>query len=225
VGWVNRRVAAVPLTGFAHGAAGVSWALARLASATGGDAFRATAREAMEYERSLFSSTASNWPDLRDSVRAPDGSPRFSVSWCHGAPGIGLARLGMGGDRDDVVDAEVRAAVTATLLAGLGGNHSLCHGTLGNLEMLRRAATRLADAALAGTCADAVAATARAVLAGRVRTGVSREAEVPGLMTGSAGIGLALLREAWPAAVPSVLLLEPPHRVAGASTAADGPRW
>ncbi|TDD70659.1 type 2 lantipeptide synthetase LanM [Jiangella aurantiaca] len=212
-GWVNRRIGTTPLTGFAHGAAGASWALSRLSAVTGLESFGAATQDALAFERSVFAPTASNWPDLRDSARASDGKTRFSVSWCHGAPGVGIARLGMrmSGDLDPVLDTEIRAAVAATVRAGLHGNHSLCHGALGNAEFLRLAAMHLSDPALAQRCEDAATVVARMALAGRVRTGVSREVGVPGLMTGLAGIGLALLRHAEPLAVPCVLTLEPPR--------------
>ena len=40
--------------------------------------------------------------------------------------------------------------------------------------------------------------------------GTPRELDVPGLMTGLAGIGYGLLRAAQPGRIPSVLLLQPP---------------
>ena len=54
-----------PLTGYSHGAAGIALALLELAAQTGAEGFRSAARGAIDYERSLFSSEAGNWPDLR----------------------------------------------------------------------------------------------------------------------------------------------------------------
>ena len=54
-----------PLTGYSHGAAGIALALLELAARTGAEGFRSAARGAIDYERSLFSSEAGNWPDLR----------------------------------------------------------------------------------------------------------------------------------------------------------------
>src|SRR5581483_6163794 len=52
-------------------------------------------------------------------------------------PGIGLARLDTLNVLDDeVVRAEIRVALETTLARGFGGSHALCHGDLGNLELL-----------------------------------------------------------------------------------------
>ena len=52
------------LTGFSHGAAGIAYALLRLAAATGDPAFAAAAERAIEYENRLFDRDADNWRDL-----------------------------------------------------------------------------------------------------------------------------------------------------------------
>src|SRR5437870_1613255 len=93
------------------------------------------------YERSLFSAEAGNWPDLRvadtDLRQAPGEKLPFPVAWCHGAPGIGLARLLCRRLLDDpLLDAEIETALRTTMASGFGYNHSLCHGDLGNLELL-----------------------------------------------------------------------------------------
>src|SRR5262245_10432434 len=99
VGWAPLSGGRRPLAGLSHGAAGIAWSLLELNALTGVEAFRTTAFAAIEYERSLFSSEAGNWPDLRDyeasNQAAKDGREKghFMSAWCHGAPGIGLARL------------------------------------------------------------------------------------------------------------------------------------
>jgi type 2 lantibiotic biosynthesis protein LanM len=202
-----------PLTGFGHGTAGIAWALAALAHAAGvagAERFRHTAREALRYERSWFDAGRGNWPDLRES-RATGGGPAFFHSWCHGAPGIGLGRVGsLATLADPEMVAEIRAAVGSTLAEGFGSNHCLCHGDLGNLELVREAGRVLAEPRL---CAEAGRLAAR-ILA-RIegagpRCGASIATELPGLLAGLAGIGYGLLRAAFPERVPCVLLLEPP---------------
>jgi lantibiotic modifying enzyme len=64
LGWILDLAGPQPLAGFSHGAAGISWALLPLAAATGDERFHQAAREALEYERSLHTGSAS-WPDLR----------------------------------------------------------------------------------------------------------------------------------------------------------------
>ena len=153
IAWDSRIPALGPLTGFAHGNAGIAWALGELADLTGEARFRTAERAAVAYERSLFSAEAKNWPDLRDLRRpgadaGPTANPEasFMAAWCHGAAGIGLARiLSLGRLDEPATRAEIEAALETTLARGFGDNHSLCHGDLGNLEPLLQAGERLAD--------------------------------------------------------------------------------
>jgi len=43
------------------------------------------------------------------------------------------------------IRAEIETALQTTLAQGFGGNHSLCHGDLGNLELLLQASQVLAE--------------------------------------------------------------------------------
>lgn len=195
-----------PLAGFSHGAAGAAYALLRLYQVSGHQRFAASAEQALAYERSCFDAEEGNWPDLRASKRS------FMTAWCHGAPGIGLTRalaveLGIGGER---VVAELRSAVRATLADGLEQNHSLCHGTLGNLELLLAAASALGDVELTAQASRIAGALLTAATSGDWRCGLPGGAQTPGLMTGLAGIGFGLLRLAEPDRVPSVLGLAGP---------------
>mgnify|MGYP001023508589 CR=1 FL=1 len=221
VGWTVSPKFAVPLAGFSHGAAGIAWALLRLAEKTGDPRFRRTALDAIAYERSLFSEERGNWPDLREyhpanehgEAQSEAHTPPFTTAWCHGAPGIGLARLSaLGLLDDDETRAEIATALATTAAYEYSQSHSLCHGSLGNLELLLQAGERLGSDRWR-TEAFRLAAT---ILDGAEqegwRCGTPLGVESPGLMTGLAGIGYGLLRLATPAAIPSVLALEPPRR-------------
>ena len=194
------------LAGFSHGAAGIAWALLRLFQATGQDEYREAAFGALRYERSLFVPAEGNYYDLRPSMLAGD-DPQFTYAWCHGAPGIGLARAAQLPLLDSHAREEVRITAETTLGA-LGRGHSACHGDLGNLELVERAAYELADDSLA----DRARAAVGAVVAHGERDGwlcgVPLSVETPSLMVGLAGMGYQLLRLAEPERVPSVLLLE-----------------
>jgi hypothetical protein len=65
-----------------------------------------------------------------------------TMQWCHGAPGIGLARLNSHQD-DPQFETEIEAALHTTLNRGFGNNHSLCYGDLGNIELLLQASQKL----------------------------------------------------------------------------------
>jgi type 2 lantibiotic biosynthesis protein LanM len=204
-----------PLTGFAHGAAGIAWALLELADQTGAERFRSAARGAIDYERGLFSAEAGNWPDLRvlgTSPQPAEATPlRYPTAWCYGAPGIGLARLRCLPHLDDpVLRTEIDTALRTTRAQGFGLSHILCHGDLGNLELLL-------EAARAGAASPGWGEVDR--LAAGILNSIERDGwlcanplrlESPGLMTGLAGIGYQLLRLAEPERVPSVLTLAGP---------------
>jgi type 2 lantibiotic biosynthesis protein LanM len=214
IGWVSKGMKAPPLAGFSHGSAGISWALLGLAAATGDQRFRTAALRGIEYERTLFVPQAANWRDLR--VKGPDGGAAGAadiVAWCHGATGIGLARLDTLHLWDDgCAHDEVEIAITTTLTRGFGNSHCLCHGDLGSLELLLQARKRFArpelDEALARHGGSLLAQARR----GGWQCGYRLPVESPGLMAGIAGIGYGLLRLAAPERVPPVLLLAPPLR-------------
>jgi lantibiotic modifying enzyme len=182
-----------------------------------GTSVSAAALEAVEYQRSLFSPEARNWRDLRRPEEGSTGSSSdeddFMPHWCNGASGIALAWLACAGHVDDPrLREDVAIAVETTEETGFGFNHCLCHGDLGNLDVLDRAAragieriTRERTRSLAAEVLESI--DQRGWL-----TGYPLGLEAPGLMMGLAGIGYGLLRLADPERVPSALLLEPPPR-------------
>jgi lantibiotic modifying enzyme len=209
-------VSDLPLTGFSHGTAGIAWALAGLAHATGDERFRTAAEGAFKYERSWFCPERGSWPDLRESRATGDGVA-VPYAWCHGAPGIGLGRIASLPYLDDPeMLEEIRAAVRATLAEGFGFNHCLCHGDLGNLELVREAGRVLEDEDLEAEAERIAGRILARIERDGPRCGASIHTEIPGLLTGLAGIGYGLLRAAWPDRVPSVLLLE--TRASGSRT-------
>ncbi|MEU0880959.1 type 2 lanthipeptide synthetase LanM family protein [Lentzea sp. NPDC005914] len=195
-GWVT-PLADRPLTGLGHGAAGIGSALAVLAEVTGQRRFAETASAALAYERAMYLPEQGNWPDLRDDP------PTCMTAWCHGAVGVGLARLALPSAwRGAREAAEIAQAVETTLAHGFGANHSLCHGDLGSLDLLLAAGRPEAG--------ERGRAVLESIGAQGWLCGTPRHAETPGLLNGLAGIGYGLLRAADPAGVPSVLMLEPP---------------
>jgi type 2 lantibiotic biosynthesis protein LanM len=224
--WPVEEFGPAPLMGFSHGASGIAYALMELSAVAAEPRFRQAALEALEYERGLYAPTHANWPDLRE-VKNPYGSPapsksepRFLWAWCHGAPGAALARLRMlPWHRDEFLAAETIAATHGAFHFSQGGNHSLCHGALGNLETLLQARAAFPDGPWAGLIEHAASAIVAGIqMAGPV-CGNPMKVESPGLMTGLAGIGYQLLRLREPEAVPSVLSLETSAAAAGARAA------
>jgi lantibiotic modifying enzyme len=215
LGWVQVGIGEQSLTGFAHGNAGRALALFQLAAATGLPRYRQAARDALGHERSQFMAAAANWPDLRTVAladRSPDQPLPCRTSWCHGAPGIGMARLATLAYHDDAeIRGEIEVATRTTLAQGFGDNHCVCHGDLGNVELLLLGGEVLGDAELTAQAYRHAAAILRDIHESGIRCGVPRHVETPGLFTGLAGIGYQLLRLADPARVPSILTLALPR--------------
>jgi type 2 lantibiotic biosynthesis protein LanM len=208
VGWRTPLGGDAPLVGASHGAGGIALALLTAWGLIGDPRFERTARLAMAYERGLFSEEGGNWPDLRPRTSAAE---RLSMTaWCHGAAGIGLARLaGLRYADDSNIRDDIAHAVHATLAHGFGRNHSLCHGDLGNLELIAGAAARVDEPGLRSSAACFAANVLRDIHRRGWRCGVPLQVETPGLMTGLAGIGDGLLR-LWDPQLPSLLMVQAP---------------
>ncbi|MBD2131438.1 type 2 lantipeptide synthetase LanM [Sphaerospermopsis sp. FACHB-1094] len=198
-----------PLTGFSHGAAGIAYSLLRLYGATSDPAYLAAAQEAIAYETSVFSPNANNWPDFRPFV-LKDNQPSFMSSWCHGAPGIGLARLGSLPYLDTPeIRRDIDIALQTTEKYSWQGVDHLCCGNLGRVDILLEASRRLSRPELMAQVPQQIAwVVDRAKQTGgfhlfhKVTQGVYH----PGFFRGVAGIGYELLRLAKPDVLPSVLL-------------------
>jgi lantibiotic modifying enzyme len=193
-------------TGFSHGAGGIAYALLRLYKTTQETDFLEAAEEAIAYERTLFSPSAGNWQDVRED------KPSFMTSWCHGAPGIALGRLG-GLEILDTkeIRQEIAVAINTTQQFGLQNLDHLCCGNFGRMEVLLLAASKLSPSELGNKVqkqAAWVVERAKQVGAFYLFPELSGEVYNPGFFQGTAGIGYQLLRLAYPESFPSVLLWE-----------------
>lgn len=203
-----RTIADHPLTGFSHGAAGISYALARLHSATADPRLLAAAHEGIMFERSVFSPDRGAWPDLRDEqVRDPSG---FPVKWCHGAGGIALARAGsireceVPGLRE-----EVELALAATERRFLQDLDFVCCGNMGRVEafLVGHQVIGVDHWRTLATSGAAGVVERAARLGGYRLFGVHGAGDNPGFFQGSAGVGYGILRLI-EEELPSVLLFE-----------------
>ncbi|MEA3199418.1 MAG: hypothetical protein QOE90_846 [Thermoplasmata archaeon] len=202
------------LTGLSHGNAGIALALDQLGRLTGEARYEETARAAVAYEREHFDEEQQNWRDLR--ALRPGARRICATAWCHGAPGIGLARARMS-VRDARTQAEVRVALRTTLDAlqrfgdAPGSDLTLCHGGLGLADCAFEMARDLGD--------ERALAAVRRWVDEQVERFAGQDADVAGLsgwptgvfyhpslslLTGIAGIGHALLRVSEPT-IPTLL--------------------
>jgi type 2 lantibiotic biosynthesis protein LanM len=233
LGWKAKQQD-VPLSGFAHGAAGIAWSLLHLAAVSGQMRFREVALAALVYERSLFSPEQRNWLDLHkrpnsrraqgDEAESAQGEKsHYGMSWNHGAPGIALGRIASLPYLDDAtVRMELASALETTIAEGfghahepMGTNHSLISGDCGNLETVLLAIQTLQTPQLHDVLQRLTAQLLESVQQRSWVTGVPLHVETPGLMFGLAGIGYQCLRLAEPEQVPSVLALAPPFATTG----------
>jgi type 2 lantibiotic biosynthesis protein LanM len=201
-----KTIAQQPLTGFSHGAAGISYALLRLYAVTKDQAYLQAAEEGIDYERSVFSTSAANWPDLRQD------QPRFIVTWCHGAPGITIARLGgLSIYQTDEIYEDIEVGLQTTQKNGVKTIDHLCCGNFGRIEVLLVAAEKLSRPQLLETAqkqAAWVVAQADKINAYQLFNNLPNSLYNPGFFQGTAGIGYQLLRLAYPKVLPAVLLWE-----------------
>lgn len=209
--------AAMDLTGFSHGAAGVAWALLELHRQTGRPDFLDAAKQGILYEQSWYQPEMENWPDFRGQPAArPDGSHRYNcaLAWCHGAPGIALGRLrAFHITQDPEMKTQAQAAIRSTargLAASIPGQESycLCHGIGGNAEALILASSILGDA---NSLRQANQAGLRGIeLYQRAGLnwpcGVNGGGVNPSLLLGLAGIGYFYLRLYDAGRFPTVLI-------------------
>ena len=217
----GQDVGTVPLTGFAHGAAGIGLALLELHAETGRTDFLEGGRAAFAYEDSLFNAEQGNWPDLRSfgTPTASPPSPRYAVAWCNGAAGIGLARLrAMSLDplRRDAHAAVANSALTTTRRAIEKARQlprhdsTLCHGLAGLVEVLWIASHLLDSEEYRAYIGDVTQELIeKHALAGDWPSGLPSAGPNPSLMLGTAGIGYQLLRVHDPQRVPPILIVSP----------------
>ena len=214
--WIQPNLSPMGLTGYSHGNAGFANALLEVHQVVGDADLLVAVRETLRFERRHFDVAQSNWFDLREFAKGSTLS--CASAWCHGAPGIGLARIRTREllAEDAHVPLEIKAALDATnrmltQAVQSDANYSLCHGLFGNAELLLTAIqTKQEDEVSQIALTD--------VLAGAIERygitdrpwicGTNDGRATPGLMLGISGIGYFLLRVI-DASTPNVLLLTP----------------
>ena len=195
------------LSGFSHGAAGIAYALLRLADVAKEERYRRAAQDAIIFEDSL--SKGDNWLEWEGDLET-DPMPDLLTSWCHGAPGIGLARLGSYPyQKATTIQADIERARQTTQGIPLQPNDTLCCGNLGRIDFLLTLAQTTHNLELHKHCQHQVAAIVqRAHQSGgyQLFPDIKGSLGNPGFFQGMSGVGYELLRMAHPEKFPSVLL-------------------
>jgi lantibiotic biosynthesis protein len=211
----DSRLGRLPLTGFSHGCAGISWALLELFARTESETWRELANMGFRYEDSLFDSSAHNWPDLRYYANWKATRLRPPVCqayWCHGAGGIALSRVRAFEITNDpaylnAVETAIGTLAKATerSLEDPEISLSLCHGLAGNVDAIWRV-----EETTTPNKRSEIAKILAEQLANRLASHLeyAHEPFEPGLMLGIAGSALSLMRTLKPG-IPTPLLPPP----------------
>lgn len=138
IGW-RIREDIPPMSGMAHGNAGILMPVFTLWKKTGKEKYKQLAEEIWEYEESLYDVDIGNWIDVRNTEKC--GGEVGAVAWCHGAAGILLSRLYC----NELTDAklwkerfakDINRAYKTLKKYWIRDSWSLCHGICGNLWIL-----------------------------------------------------------------------------------------
>lgn len=200
-GWIGAGSQS-PLSGFSHGAAGILWALARLWKSTEDPIILKSIQNGLTFEDSLFDQKGRNWIDRRqrtDEERKKYGA--FMTAWCHGAAGILLSRAKMyrilPESYKSCLRQDAEEAVKTTLETGFNSNDCLCHGTLGNTEIILEYCEIFHNLEIQNQCNLVRNQIAKEICSDAYDCGRSYlyGYKIPGFMTGIAGMGYSLLRD------------------------------
>ena len=205
--WISVGTSETPLNGISHGAAGFALALSKLSLASSRVDFAQAAHECISYESANYNEEKKNWPDLREL----DGQLSWASQWCHGAPGIGLARiaaLDCSGAQEATYKKVIANSARGTTDNWPHSVDTLCCGTLGTIELLSEAGRALGDSDLTALSDRRLAA----IFENRLRTGDyqwgSGGTEFNlGFFRGLAGVGYTVLRRL-DLTLPNVLVWE-----------------
>lgn len=192
------------LTGFAHGNAGIAYALGKFGANFNDCRSLDLMKSAIAFESQVFDEQRRNWPDFRSNQR------QFMTAWCHGAAGIAMSRAGLlryFSDDQIIIDAQMGLKTVAEY-KNMYPDH-LCCGALGRAEALFTGGTVLKDERymnIGRQIASFVVKNAAAKGGYTFHNVMPADMVISGFHQGLAGIGYALLRMGTPDTFPNVLL-------------------
>lgn len=126
--------------GFAHGSTGITAALYSYYNFAKDEEALELVKKTVAYERSCYN-------EEKESLPRAKGIDIYPSSWCHGVSGHLLSRLILKdlGFNDEDINKEIKTFIKGVINRGLNHNFCLCHGDLGNLLVLAKAANILED--------------------------------------------------------------------------------
>ena len=204
-------VDSLPNSGFAHGAAGIAYALVRLFQFTGREEFRDAAVEGFAFERTLYAPQIQSWFDARRNL-APEIASHY-----RDASGVALGILGSIVAIDSHAlrhDLEQVLSISRTLPESAVDH--LCCGNFARVETMHVAGNVLGRLQLSAHARHlAIQLLTRAATSGFRFQPSHHQCNSSGtdvshhpLFVGLAGVGYTLLRLNYPNLFPSMLLME-----------------
>lgn len=189
------------LTGFSHGQTGICYALSEYYQIIENDLEKKKKilhyiERALHYEDEYYDPLKENWYDNRQGENFSFSDP----FWCHGAAGILLGRVKIQENLDiDLRVKYISEALTTTI--ELGNKHtkgnSLCHGSLGNLDILIEVKSFFRGSELTyleSSINSWIANYIKSMNEIGWQNGFSKDISNPGLMLGKTGQLYTLLR-------------------------------
>ena len=180
--------------GLAHGMIGIAYALSCvcecLPKALGVEAW---IEQAIAYEERFYDKEQNDWPD----IRRKETQPFFMLGWCAGAPGQGLARIGIAQNLPVFAKKERVAQLAQTTQRRFHESSSahLCCGQASQLWFLKEAGRYLHVSSLeqeAKTMAHTLLTEYQKSKVWHLQ-GVHDNEKVPSLFGGASGIALSFL--------------------------------
>ena len=133
-GW-KLSCAEKPLAGMAHGNSGFLMLYTALYQITGNREYLKKINLLCEYENSLYSEEKENWLDLR----SPEDEKKVMNAWCHGAPGILLARLEIEKIKEhQETEEDIKRASHSLFYGKENGKICICHGLAGRILIMKK---------------------------------------------------------------------------------------
>jgi class II lanthipeptide synthase len=196
--------------GFAHGDAGIAWALLELSAVTGEKRFLIAAEAAFQYQQ-LWLKLFRQRLEERESLNL--AAIRHLLAWCNGAVGICFSRMRayeLTGRQ--IYKDECEEALSTVLRYDMTNqNYSLCHGIAGTADLFIYASQILGDVGYK----DVANQKGREGIEQIEKKGLpwpcgsSLHGETLNLMSGLAGIGYFYLRLYDPKKIPPLTILQP----------------
>lgn len=198
IAWMSSIPSSGPTTGFAHGASGIGYALLRAYRRLRTPKIKSIVLGVERFLSSCFQSADERWLESRASGGAPG-----IEAWCHGAPGIALfydelAKVIPNPDFKWKADIGIRKTIEFSRFE----NDSICHGTLGNVDLILSRQNVDEMGAIRQLLSEY---EGRPVVCGNDRRHISIS-----MFTGLAGCAYQLLRAEKPGSLPSVATFSAP---------------